>query len=112
MTAERTKQKVMNVVIVDGFAMQRATIKNDLEAMQEFVGGWIETASMGDGYIVVCNEEGMLLGLPQNIIGVYGKCFICRIDEINDGEMRGLTNEEMTYVMQRISEDLLLGGEE
>ena len=40
-------------------------IDNTLEAMQKLVGGYIETITFGD-YVVICNEEGRLKGLPEN----------------------------------------------
>lgn len=46
-----------------------AYIPNTLEAMQELVGGYIETVTLASDFIVVCNEEGRLIGLPNN-------CFI------------------------------------
>ena len=41
-------------------------IKNELETMQELVGGYIEAVSAGQGICLVCNEEGKLNGLPPN----------------------------------------------
>ena len=40
-------------------------IPNTLEAMQQIVGGYIESVSFQDAAII-CNEEGKLLGLPYN----------------------------------------------
>ena len=40
-------------------------IPNDLRALQTFVRGYIETVTVGDA-VVICNEEGFLLGLPYN----------------------------------------------
>lgn len=42
-------------------------IENTLEAMQAFVGGYIEAVPWDIyGTVLVCNEEGKLLGLPEN----------------------------------------------
>ena len=41
-------------------------IPNTLEALQEAVGGYIETFTFATDACVVCNEEGRLLGLPYN----------------------------------------------
>ena len=49
---------------------QLKNIPNTLEALQEIVGGYIETVTFGDT-IVICNEEGRLKGLPENC-KVYG----------------------------------------
>lgn len=41
-------------------------IPNTLEALQEAVGGYIETFTFATDAAVVCNEEGHILGLPYN----------------------------------------------
>ena len=41
-------------------------INNNLKALQNAVGGYIETFTIGDGMTVICNEEGRILGLPYN----------------------------------------------
>lgn len=59
-------------------------IDNTLKAMQEVVGGYIETVSYGN-YVVVCNEEGVLKGLPVNssMPQFVGDIFITRADGEN-----------------------------
>ena len=42
------------------------TIKNDLESMQEAVGGLIEIIDLSETACVICNEEGKLNGLEGN----------------------------------------------
>lgn len=42
-------------------------IEMSLEGMQEFVGGYIEMVPMGGNVMMVCNEEGKLLRLPENV---------------------------------------------
>ena len=39
---------------------------NTLEAFQEAVGGYIETVTLASDLVIVCNEEGRLLGLDHN----------------------------------------------
>lgn len=39
---------------------------NDLAALQHLVGGYIETVTITSDLVVICNEEGRLLGLPYN----------------------------------------------
>lgn len=41
-------------------------IDNTLEALQEIVGGYIETVTATRDLVIICNEEGRLLGLPYN----------------------------------------------
>ena len=40
-------------------------IDNTLAALQQEVGGYIETVSIAD-VVIICNEEGRLCGLPYN----------------------------------------------
>jgi hypothetical protein len=42
-------------------------IDNTLEALQQKVGGYIETVTFTADCCVICNEEGRLLGLPHNL---------------------------------------------
>lgn len=44
----------------------KATISNTLPNLQNIVGGYIETYSIGSDFTIICNEEGRLLGLPRN----------------------------------------------
>lgn len=64
-------------------------IENTLDAMRKFVNGPIEVINITDEILLVCNEEGKMLGLPpsafiirnqeaQDII--VGKFFLCRED--------------------------------
>lgn len=48
---------------------EKATVvepANDLAALQHLVGGYIETVTIASNLVVICNEEGRLLGLPYN----------------------------------------------
>lgn len=44
----------------------RREIDNTLEALQELVGGYIETVSLPGGIVMIVNEEGKILRLPIN----------------------------------------------
>lgn len=67
-------------------------VENTLEALQKQVGGYIETGSFMKNTCIICNEEGLLIGLPVNvfldypfrgtllIVGVDGEEF-CDVDE-------------------------------
>ena len=43
-----------------------ATIPNTLKALQETVGGYIETVTLDNGVVLICNEEGKLRDMPYN----------------------------------------------
>lgn len=68
----------MTVVIVKpGYAPYEAEI-NGLHEMQEVVGGTIQAIyPFEDRAAVVCNDEGILLGMPYNrsVPGGYGGVF-------------------------------------
>lgn len=50
-------------------------VKNSLKDLQNFVGGYIEAATVAPGIAVICNEEGRLLDLDLNVF-VNGTAFV------------------------------------
>lgn len=50
-----------------GELSQIITIPNTLEAIKQLVGGYIETLTLPDGFVIICNEEGRYLGLQPNV---------------------------------------------
>lgn len=80
-------------------------VGNDLKSFQQAVCGYIEPVSMGDGTILVGNEEAKLMGMEGNRhIGesiIAGPFFIVG----DDGEnFRSLTDEETQRYMERFAE--------
>ena len=69
-----------------------AVIKDELKEMQELVGGYIETVMFTDNLIIVCNEEGRLIPLPKNMMGIYGTFFVVGTE---GDEFRSLTEDEV-----------------
>lgn len=62
-------------------------ISNTLENMQRTVGGYIEAVTMSESSVLIVNEEGRLIGLPENPTlspwfegGIMGDAFICGRD--------------------------------
>jgi hypothetical protein len=45
---------------------EETTIPNTLRALQEAVGGYIETVTLDNGVVLICNEEGRLRDMPYN----------------------------------------------
>lgn len=41
-------------------------IPNTLKALQQAVGGPIETVTLAQDAVIICNEEGLLMGLAPN----------------------------------------------
>lgn len=92
-------------------------LKHSLEAMQEVVGGYIETTrdSLLPGMILVVNEEGKLRGLPMNRCTdcdiLFGTFFVCgngRDDFISLTEQQ---IEEVKLVYGLFKGDSSKGGE-
>ena len=71
---------------------EEATIANTLEALQEAVGGYIETVTLDNGVVLICNEEGKVRDMPYNftlrrILGIipihnpiFGTVIACGVD--------------------------------
>lgn len=58
----------MKVIIKEPGQRPRVTeIENSLSALQQAVGGYIETVTLAEDCCVICNEEGRLQGLPYNL---------------------------------------------
>lgn len=86
-------------------------IGDDLHAMQNLVGGYIEVVNLRDNrnLLLVCNEEGMLYGLPVNEVCtrlagfmIVGNCFICGDDREN-ADFGSLTEEDIKWLEEQIN---------
>ena len=78
----------MNVLVVEPGYLPYEKEINGLEEMQAVVGGWIEAIYPYEEEVaIVCNEEGLINGLPFNrrvpggYGGVFGTFFICGLGE-------------------------------
>lgn len=64
-------------------------VENELEVFQNIVGGYIETTGYKN-LVIICNEEGMIRGLPPNVLlgrnFLYGTIIVCGAsgDEFSD----------------------------
>ena len=68
----------MNVLVVEPGYLPYEKEINGLEEMQAVVGGWIEAIYPYEEEVaIVCNEEGLINGLPVNrsVPGGYGGVF-------------------------------------
>lgn len=96
----------MKVVLVEPRKQARVVeIDHTLEAMQQIVGGYIETFQLDDEVFIVCNEEGKLGGFePCRVIWyegemieiIYGAFFICAAPWDSD-DFASLTDEQAEY---------------
>lgn len=85
------KEKIRIIYRQPLHTAREMTVDNTLEAVQELVGGYIETVPLNmPGVILVCNEEGKLRGMKPNpypgIPDLVGPWFICgfRGEEFTD----------------------------
>ena len=80
-------------------------VENTLSALQEAVDGYIETVTMADEFVVICNEEGCIQSLPYNCtllgdIDLYGTILIAGMkdDEFTDVSIMAVKVAEVVLV--------------
>lgn len=67
---------LLTVVIKEPGELPRmAAVSNTLETMQQLVDGYIETVTICSDFAIVCNEEGLLRSLPENV-EICGNVFV------------------------------------
>lgn len=59
--------KIKVIVKVPGKAPEMRTVRNELQSLQQLVGGNIETVTVSTDLVIICNEEGRLRNLPYNM---------------------------------------------
>ena len=90
-----------------GKAPEEITVPNTLEAFQSAVGGYIETLGLDDDAVLICNEEGKLMGLSANrrvggdtIAGTF------LIVGSADGEFCSLSEEDAARYTQEFAQSI------
>ena len=77
-------------------------VENSLEEMQSIVGGYIETVTIATDLVVICNEEGRMMGLPYNC-NLLGMDFVGTIIFAGvDGDKFGDVPEGVGIVLEAI----------
>lgn len=74
-----------------GCAPEIIEIENTLAALQAEVGGYIETVTIARDAVIICNEEGRILGLPDN-----GR--VCSVDFVGTVLIVGIKGDEFCDV--------------
>lgn len=77
-------------------------IEDSLKNMQQIVGGYIEAVTLTEDCALICNEEGLLLGLPDNksvcFHGIVGDAFLVGVD---GEEFCDLSDESKDFLLQQ-----------
>ena len=85
-------KKIKAVLIKPYNERKVVEIENTLEALQAAVGGYIEPVYRPDDIILLVNEEGNLIGLEPNILGLVGNILVVH----NGGEdFMSLSDDEI-----------------
>ena len=73
-------------------------IPNTLEAKQKLVGGLIEVVPYDEETLLVCNDEGKIIGMKPNLCFDYdyiaGDCFLIG-DDYENADFKSLTQEQI-----------------
>ena len=117
------QEKIRVVAVRPRTAPEVIEIENELEPMQEFVGGYIEILDRvyigGKRFLLVCNEEGKLNDLPLgrvlfdddgNLIDIiYGNFFITKhvFNRDYEAEFGSLDDEEIEIVLKKFERPVL-----
>lgn len=101
------KSKTIRVLAKQPGSMWRVQhIDNTLEALQKYVGGYIETVTLFQEVVAICNEEGRLLGLPEN-------CNLLGFDFVGPVILAGTKKDEFADIPENLIENwkLVIGEE-
>ena len=88
-------------------------IDDDLVAYQELVDGWIDNVyPYKRDYVLVCNDEGLILHFPPNakleyedggMTIIYGDFFIAKIIDTEEGSCYGsISDADIPYLLSQI----------
>lgn len=101
------KENELRIVVFEvGKEPEERFIDGSLKAMQEIVGGYIEAVGLPNNYVLVCNEEGLLLDLPPNVrpwlnYPIAGSFFVAKI---KGEEFVSIPEEQVEKIKQGIFE--------
>lgn len=76
-------------------------VTNSLENLQNHVAGPIETVTLGEDLVVICNEEGRIHGMPHN-------CVIGGVDFCGNIIIAGVAEDEFSDIPFEVKEMKLL----
>lgn len=108
------EEKIRVIYKEPGKPAEVREIPNTLEAMQEAVGGYIETLTFATDCAAIVNEEGKLRGLPVNF-ELLGEVLVGNVLFVGvDGEdFCSLSEPQELYLMGMLSRIAFVeGGDE
>ena len=77
---------------------------NTLEAFQKAVGGYIETVTVAEDVVIICNEEGRLRGLPFNVelfgVGFVGTVIVAGVKGDEFASLKSIFIPHILRVLQ------------
>lgn len=79
--------KISVIIKQPGRVPYKTAISPTLENLQKTVGGYIETVTIAEDAVIICNEEGRLMGLPHN-------CKVMGVDFVGPIVFAGVKREE------------------
>ena len=97
----------INVIIKrPGEIPHAVQVKNELHELQRVVGGYIETVTITTDLVIICNEEGRLLGLDPNctVCGVsfVGNIIIAAYDDEGNFTDVKLSHDELMQIFPNL----------
>ena len=81
--------KISVIIKQPGRVPYKTAISPTLKNLQQTVGGYIETVTITEDAVIICNEEGRLQGMPHN-------CIVMGVDFVGPIVFAGVAGEEFT----------------
>lgn len=102
---ENMSEKLKVIIVPVGQKPYVAEIPHTLETLQNIVRGYIEVAVIPivENVVVVCNENGMIDGLPKNLLGIHGDFLLVGVEP---PEFVSLSDEQIEEIMEIMNNGL------
>lgn len=79
-------------------------LENKYEAIRDYIGGFITAVGVTEQVALYCHDEGLLEGLPVNLMymgmPIVGDVLFIAVDE--EGESRSLTDKEVDMILNTL----------
>ena len=81
--------KISVIIKQPGRVPYKTAISPTLKNLQQTVGGYIEAVTVAEDAVIICNEEGRLLGMPHN-------CNVMGVDFVGPIVFAGVAGEDFS----------------